>query len=111
MLRSLSFLLLLFLSVSLIAQDVTIVSGRIVDGSTGESLPYASISVNSQLDDILVGGAISGDDGRFTISGLEEGSYQVTVSFVGYGSRQIPLLIGELNRIFDLGRIALQVES
>jgi outer membrane receptor protein involved in Fe transport len=101
----------LVLAASLSAQDLASVTGRILDGSTGEALPYASVTVNTGPDNILVGGTISEDDGRFTISGLEEGNYLLMISFVGYRVMEIPLLIGELNRIFDLGRLELQVES
>jgi len=101
-------LVVLFVS-QLSAQDINIVSGRVTDEATGEDLPYASISVHTP-EDALVGGAISDEEGRFYVRGLEKGSYKVTVSFLGYTSREVPLLIGELNRIFDLGRIELEAK-
>jgi len=41
------------------------------------------------------------------ISGIAKGNYIVKCSFVGYQISEIPLLAGELNKNFDLGRIHL----
>lgn len=99
----------LLLGCRLPAQDISVISGQVVDASTGEALPYASVSITAS-DDGLVGGAISDETGRFAVRGLEQGNYTVKISFVGYSPQELPLLIGELNRIFDLGRIGLRPE-
>ncbi len=40
--------------------------------------------------------------------GITKGEYTVRCSFVGYQSKTIPVLIGETNNIFDLGKIELE---
>ena len=101
-------LLLLCLSSFLLAQDEVVVSGRVLDSQTGEVLPYASVAVTSVTDSQLVAGAITGDEGRFSIYGLNQGEYLLTCSYVGYNPSSTSLLIGKLNNIYDLGRISLE---
>ena len=55
-----------------------ILKGLVADASTSEPIAYAHVQLN---DDSAV---ISDRDGRFEISVLDEGTYQVAVSFIGY---------------------------
>jgi outer membrane receptor protein involved in Fe transport len=94
-----------FFSTSLSAQNNATISGRVFDDGTNEPLPFVSVTLNS--GEIIIAGAISGDDGRFVISGIANGNYIVKCSFVGYQIMEIPVLVGELNKNFDLGKIIL----
>mgnify|MGYP005622761621 CR=1 FL=1 len=88
------------------AKGEGVISGRVIDNSTKEPLPYATVTVN--LDEKMVSGTVANENGRFTIEGIDEGEYMVNCSFVGYLPAEIPLLVGKLNTIFDLGRIGLE---
>ena len=66
----------LFAASAVDAQHV--LKGLIADASTSEPIAYAHVQLN---DDSAV---ISDRDGRFEISVLDEGTYQVAVSFIGY---------------------------
>lgn len=107
--KILLFALLLTCSIVVFSQTTATVSGRIFDNGTNNPLPFATVTLNS--GNKTVAGAISGDDGRFVISGVTKGEYVVKCSFVGYTVSEIPMLIGELNRNFDLGRIHLNASS
>ena len=98
---------LLMWIVALIAQGTASVSGRIYDAVTGEILPYATVTLNTADGHTMVAGTIAGDDGRFVFSGVPEEEYLVQCSFIGYTAAEISLLVGELNDVFDLGRIEL----
>ena len=89
------------------AQELATISGRVYDKGTGEILPYATVTLNSTSDSIMLAGTLAGDDGRFVLSGILQGEYRVSCSFIGYTSEVIPLLVGELNYNFDLGRVEL----
>lgn len=107
-----SILLLTFLglfSTSIFAQNNATVSGRIFDEETKLPLPFASITLN--LENEMVAGTISGEDGRFALSGISKGNYVVKSSFVGYKTYESELLVGELNDNFDLGKITLSPSS
>lgn len=94
--------------VSLFSQEQVTVSGRVFDLSTGEPLPYATITMNDPENNTMLAGTIAGDNGRFVFTGLSRGEYIVNCSFIGYITKEVPLLIGELNNYFDLGRIDLE---
>jgi hypothetical protein len=84
-----------FISISLFAQNNATISGRVFDDGTNQPLPFTSITLN--LGEKTVAGTISGDDGRFVISGVAHGNYIVKCSFVGYQISEIPVLVGVLN--------------
>ncbi len=111
MFRILVVLMLFAMAGKILAQDEIIVSGRVLDASDNHGLPYASVSLKVPEEDKLIAGAITEEDGRFVISGIERGTYIVTCSYVGYESVSIDLLIGELNNIYDLGKIELNPVS
>lgn len=102
---------LVLISLNLAGQGDVIVSGRILDNSTHEPLPFASVSVTADADGRLVTGALTDESGRFIIRGIPEGEYVVNCSFIGYSPKKIPLLIGRLNKVFDLGKIELEPEA
>ncbi|MCS5662678.1 MAG: TonB-dependent receptor [Flavobacteriales bacterium] len=60
------------------AQAQHALKGIVVDASTSELIPYAHIKLNDE------NGVVSDKDGRFEISELDEGKYQLEVSFIGY---------------------------
>lgn len=86
MLRKKCALLLLMLMVPVLAfaQNTGKLSGRVLDTSTGEGLPGASVVV---LDLNL--GVATDVDGYYVIVGVPVGTYDVQVSFVGYPSQTV----------------------
>jgi outer membrane receptor protein involved in Fe transport len=59
-------------------------AGVVVDGETGETLPGASVLVAGPQQ-----GASTGVDGRYRISDLAPGTYEVEFSFVGYRAKTV----------------------
>ncbi|RUT78353.1 TonB-dependent receptor [Ancylomarina longa] len=94
----LSLAAIMMLSIATIAQ--TTVKGVVVDGSTNESLPGASIVVPGTTI-----GTVSGFDGSFTLQ-LPEGTSKVLVSFVGFLDKEIALKGAQ-----DLGTIKLESDA
>ena len=68
--------LMLMISVITVGQDL---AGRVVDGSTGMTLPGATVILNPGNT-----GAATDRTGRFSFSGLDQGQYELTVSYLGY---------------------------
>jgi len=102
---------LISLSATLFSQDLATVSGMVIDRQTNTALPFATVSLLTRADSSLAGGAITKDDGRFTLTGIAKGNYVLSFSFVGYETQTMPLLIGGLNRTFDVGKIMLSPDS
>ena len=53
-----------------------------------------TILVKDASNQESITGGLTDNEGRFSISGLTDGNYIITCSFVGYESTDIPLLIG-----------------
>jgi len=100
--------LALCFSVSAQAQFEATVSGRVIDAQTREPLAFATVTVSEQLENTTVTGVLTNEDGRFIVSGLPEGSFLLHSEFLGYIEASTPLLVGELNDVYDLGEIELR---
>lgn len=72
-------LLLLTFSAGIAWSQTCIIKGRVYNSINNESIPFASIYVDS------VGkGALSDIDGNYQITGLAPGAYNITCSYIGY---------------------------
>lgn len=79
--------LLLFTSAASFSQKNSI-SGIVVDKTSGDAIPFASIAVKLE-NNLLSTGSISNEDGTFTIEKLSAGNYSLIVSFIGYEAQTI----------------------
>lgn len=76
-----------------------IIRGQVVDGSTGERLPFAAIT---WLTDGQFSGISTNSSGRFTIHEQVSGNeLTVEVSYIGYQNRTVRIDLSEDNRIHD----------
>jgi hypothetical protein len=60
------------------------ISGKVVDGGTGEALPFVNVMVEGTTL-----GAASDIDGYYSIIGLRPGEYNVKASAIGYNSQTV----------------------
>jgi outer membrane receptor protein involved in Fe transport len=110
--RLMVFSICLILSIRLaFCQGDAIVSGRIIDKITREPLSFATVTITQSTDGKLMTGTMTDNEGRFVISAIPQGEYTVNCSYLGYGQKKISLLVGRLNKNFDLGRIELEAEA
>ncbi|MCY7349842.1 MAG: TonB-dependent receptor, partial [Cytophagaceae bacterium] len=100
-----------FLASSAVAQNVATISGQTLDQATSQPVPYASVVLKKRGDSTMTAGVLSDETGRFTLAGVAQGEYVLAVSFVGYAPSEVPLLIGSLNRNFDVGKIQLMPQN
>ncbi len=89
------------------------VSGRILDASTRQPLPFAAVTVwtKSGADSSLAGGAQTDEGGTFTIEHLPFGSLSVRASFVGYLPIQKAIILSGSQSAVDLGTISLRTDA
>ncbi len=93
------------------SQSNAIISGRIIDQENKQALPFASVTATLKSDGKLHAGSVSKEDGRFILENIPQGNYIIKVAFIGYSNKEIPVLLGKLNSVFDLGKIELQPQS
>ncbi|HCQ23641.1 MAG TPA: TonB-dependent receptor, partial [Flavobacteriaceae bacterium] len=80
-------LILSLLAVKIYSQNL--ISGKIIDGEFNEPLPFANILIRSSSNESNIAGTTSDLDGNFAIEDLENGTYYIEVSFVGYDTKRI----------------------
>lgn len=86
-----------------------IISGKISDTLTGQSLEFVSIRAFSYTDSIVIGGALTDSNGTFRITDIRDKHIFLKISFVGYETKILKSIkldgnIPELN----LGKISLR---
>lgn len=86
------------------------ITGKVIDNTTKESLPYVNIVVKDINQKIITGG-ITDDNGLFTIKKLPKGKSFVEVQFIGYNSFKKEITISNKNKSINLGTIALSESS
>lgn len=80
------------------------VSGKVVEASSGEPLPFANVVL--MRDSVYIDGVVSGDDGCFFFGKAPAGADRVKITMVGYGD-----FIGNIPPTGDFGVIALEESS
>ena len=91
------------------AQRSGSIMGLVSDSESGEHIPFASVSFlrNNQP---IPGGAISNEEGAFSMGNLKFGTYRVVVSFIGYETDTLgDILLSREQAAADLGTIPLAV--
>jgi len=87
-----------------------VISGKVIDATTNEALPYVSIIVKDATNKTTTGG-ITGDNGIFTIKQIPEGENNIEIQFIGYKTEIKKINITRTNFKIDLGTINLKEEA
>ena len=105
--RSLVAFLLLTVS-TLIAQAQTgaVTLSGTIKGANGP-LPFVNVTLLTTNDKAFVTGAITGEDGLFSLPGVKPGNYVLNTSYIGYQPQTQPVLVGQLSSFLDLGTLEL----
>lgn len=93
------------LTAGLVNAQTGSVNGVVWDQDLGEGIVGANIILKGTAT-----GTISGADGSFELGGLPAGNLVISISFIGYGSREIPVRI-QAGSTTDLGRILLETQA
>ncbi|SKB92876.1 Outer membrane receptor proteins, mostly Fe transport [Sphingobacterium nematocida] len=107
------FVCLLFMSF-FSASAQTKVSGQVVDGSDNGKLEKASIALLNAKDSILVRFTWSKENGGFSLTNLDTGSYKLLVSYPQYADFAQDLVLdaeGKELGIIKLSKVALLIEE
>ena len=115
--KNIFIILLTVLSTSMFAQmpksnlpKPGIVSGKVVDQTTKQPLPYVNIIIKDATKKIVTGG-ITDDNGLFSIKNIPEGNSIVEVQFIGYKTFSKPVSVSNKSNKIDLGTISLEEDS
>lgn len=92
------------------ANKVTI-SGSIKENKEKSALAYVPVVLLNSNDSSVVTGSLSGDDGHFSLTDINKGSYLIKVSGLGFHEFIKPVFVGELTTFLDLGSIMLETAT
>lgn len=83
-----------------------ILIGKVVDAQSGANLEFANIIVLSTSRE-QVKGTVTGTDGTFIISSLDDGTYHLIISYIGYQEDSLKNISLSGNKRMQLGTIKL----
>ena len=86
-------LLMALFPVSLLAQDVATVFGRVVSNQNGNPLRFVSVTVTSTQASANPIGTLSDESGYFEIAGLPAGRFSIALSLSGYEAASTNVLV------------------
>ena len=84
------------------------ISGNIVDSTSGSPIEYASICLFKLGDNKVLNGVVTDNKGSFKLTNIAEGSYRITVEFMGYKKLGKPnIVITANNQNIVLGNLKM----
>ncbi|MFN8324784.1 MAG: outer membrane beta-barrel family protein [Flavobacteriaceae bacterium] len=110
----LKLLYFLFLSISSIGiaqnnQKNGVITGKIIDKTTGKPIPYVNVSILE--NNKIVTGGITQDNGSFSIKNLELKNYTVEFQFIGYKKNIQNANLSEKNKVVNFNTVTLEEEA
>ena len=86
------------------------VSGRVMDATLNEPMPYVNVIIKDQNKKVITGG-ITDTEGNFFISKIPEGVVTIDITYIGYKTITQNETIGKNNYKIELGDIMLSESS
>jgi outer membrane receptor protein involved in Fe transport len=83
------------------------ISGVVKDSTSAQPVEFANVALIDPATKKPVNGAVADDKGKFTINKVAAGNYVVEVSFIGYGTKRIPVNITDKKKDLDLGTVSI----
>jgi iron complex outermembrane receptor protein len=84
-------------------------TGMIVDKTTKENIPFATVALMKAGEQEVFTGTVSDENGKFLIDKIPFGQYDMVVSFIGYTSGEISnVSVTPENKETDLGKIEIE---
>ncbi len=87
-----------------------IISGKVIDQTSKEALPYVNIVIKDVAKKIITGG-ITTLDGKFRVKNIPEGVSILEVQFIGYKTYSREITINNKNRRLNLGTVSLNEDA
>lgn len=97
---------------SVYAQNKNItVSGIVVEAETKEPILQATVRLLSLPDSTYVAGAATLTKGTFTLPKVSAGKYVLSVSYIGFKTRNVPVQLSSTNTSKNVGTVALKADA
>ena len=70
-----------------------VVRGKVIEAESSAPMGYANVAIFAAADSTVAGGIMTADNGSFEIKNLLPGKYFLSVKFIGYAKKTIPIQI------------------
>ena len=87
-----------------------VITGKVIDKTTNEALPYVNIVIRDIAKKIITGG-ITDENGNFNIKEIPRGNSLIEVQYIGFKIYSKKISITKKNKVLNLGTIALEEDS
>jgi len=101
--------LLLALAAWAACMAANVLKGRVLDDSTRKGIDFANVSLTRQGESAPVAGTTTDENGQFTLQGMQNGTYVLKVSFIGYNEAEKTVTLK--NQTLDIGKIYLTEQT
>lgn len=102
-LQQLMFIILITINVAN-AQNNGSIWGKVIDAESGEALPGANVSINYGS---MILGASTDLDGYYKISPVPPGTYNLRISYAGYGKKELSNVVVNPEKVTRISAIKL----
>src|SRR5688500_3942171 len=73
------------------------ITGVIVDSIGNKPVEFATVALTDQSNGKTIDGTIADENGKFTLTKVAPGSYTITITFVGFETKVIPVKVKDKN--------------
>lgn len=87
------------------------ISGLIKNKTNKLALSYVNVLARTEKDTAFVAGTITNEEGRFSLTGIKPGNYQLEFSLSGFRKQRQPLFVGSLSEFLEIPPIELEQEA
>ena len=87
------------------------VKGNVLDKRVDEALQFVNVTVSRQGETKTLKGGITDERGAFRVSGLENGNYTLTISFMGYKTLKRNFTISDEKKMVSYGRLYMSEDA
>ena len=83
------------------------ISGIVRDSTNSQPVEFANVALIDPATKKPVNGAVADEKGKFSIIKVPNGNYNVEISFIGYTTKSIPVMITDKKGDIEFGFITV----
>jgi len=85
--------------------------GKVLDGADKSGLEYSTLSLFKLNQDSIITGTLVKNNGDFLLEKIPLGSYRLRISYLGYQTQELQVVVSFKTPEIDLGNIILQPDN
>ncbi|CAH0200881.1 TonB-dependent receptor [Chryseobacterium sp. Bi04] len=103
--------MLLFSSIAFAQVAVVTISGNVKNKMKLLGLSYVNIMAKNAKDSTFVAGTITDEEGKFSLTGIKPGHYQLEFSHSGFRKQAQSLFVGSLSEFLEISVVELEPQE